>query len=351
MEESGKYTNDDMLLSHVSEALSDHTMLPRMISAIQVESAQSVGMLTSKTRHSAVSPEELSRKWRIGLETARNTLKATTQYGVRHATNPLRRRYRTDLLLTKYRRLNSTFYTDMMFSKFKSLNGHSCAQVFCSDDIIQVYPLSTKAHAYRALQSFVDEIGIPNKLVLDGAGEQVGPKSEFVSITHKLHIPLKQTEAYTPRQNRAEFVIGELKRRWRSNLANKDVPKRLWDYGIIYEAEILSRIARGPDGRTGIERVTGETPDISEWLDFGFYDLVWYWDDPNSKDDSKKATIGRWLGISHHIGSNMCYWILTKAGRVISRTTVQHVTDLEVQTIEIRQKVTQCDDVIKIKIE
>ena len=29
-------------------------------------------------------------------------------------------------------------------------------------------------------------------------------------------------------------------------------------------------------GRTGLEKVTGETPEISEYIDFGFYDPCWY---------------------------------------------------------------------------
>jgi hypothetical protein len=40
-------------------------------------------------------------------------------------------------------------------------------------------------------------------------------------------------------------------------------------------------MARGDDGRTGYEVVTGQTPDISEWLDFVFYDLVWWLDRSN----------------------------------------------------------------------
>jgi hypothetical protein len=30
----------------------------------------------------------------------------------------------------------------------------------------------------------------------------------------------------------------------------------------------------GDVGRSGYEQVTGKTPDISEWLDFEFYDLA-----------------------------------------------------------------------------
>jgi hypothetical protein len=35
-------------------------------------------------------------------------------------------------------------------------------------------------------------------------------------------------------------------------------------------------MARGPDHRTGYEEITGQTPDISQWLDFEFYNHVWW---------------------------------------------------------------------------
>jgi hypothetical protein len=46
------------------------------------------GVLTTD-RHSKVGPEELSRKWNIGLQTAKDTLDATTQHGVRTAVHPM----------------------------------------------------------------------------------------------------------------------------------------------------------------------------------------------------------------------------------------------------------------------
>ena len=53
-------------------------------------------------------------------------------------------------------------------------------------------------------------------------------------------------------------------------MTQKAVPKRLWDYGIVYESEILSRISRGHNGRTGYEELTGNTPEIGDWLDFEY---------------------------------------------------------------------------------
>ena len=70
-----------------------------------------------------------------------------------------------------------------------------------------------------------------------------------------------------------------------------NVPKRLWDYGLVYDAEIMSRISTVEGSRTGFEFITGITPDIMEWLDFPFYAPVWYWDTPS--DGTSGGHLGR----------------------------------------------------------
>ena len=85
--------------------------------------------------------------------------------------------------------------------------------------------------------------------------------------------------------------------------------------------------------------MTGETTDISEYLDFGFYDPVWF------KDIARLSPTesGRWLGISHRLGRLMCYNILTQRGSVISRSTVQRVTNLEMSTREVKETFVKFD--------
>ena len=73
-----------------------------------------------------------------------------------------------------------------------------------------------------------------------------------------------------------EREIGILKQRWKDSMAHKSVPSRLWDYGLVYEEEILSCMCQGNSECSGYESLTGDTPNITEWLDFGFYDLIWY---------------------------------------------------------------------------
>ena len=56
---------------------------------------------------------------------------------------------------------------------------------------------------------------------------------------------------------------------------------------------------------------------------------------------------GRWLGVSHRVGNLMSYWVLTVHGRVISRTTVQCATNLELSTTEVKQRCQEFDERIK----
>ena len=49
--------------------------------------------------------------------------------------------------------------------------------------------------------------------------------------------------------------------------------------------------------RTFIEEVTGETPDISEYPDFKFYDWCWY----NDNSGIGETKLVKWMGVSHRI--------------------------------------------------
>ena len=126
-------------------------------------------------------------------------------------------------------------------------------------------------------------------------------------------------------------------------MRSSQVPPRLWDYGLVYITELQSILARGIDQRPGIERVTSNTVDISEWLDFDFFDRVWYWDQQIMDMMDKQARIGRWLGISHRVGSDLTYWILTESGTVIARSTVQHIAISDMATDAMKTRMQTFD--------
>ena len=110
-------------------------------------------------------------------------------------------------------------------------------------------------------------------------------------------------------------------------MRESNVPKRLWDYGIKHAARIGHFIPKQrPEGRTPLEAVTGDTPDISEYLDFDFYDLVWYHPHTHPSISTDSGELARWIGVAHRVESDMYYWLLLVSGIQVSSTTVQHVT-------------------------
>lgn len=294
-------------------------------------------------RHHDIDAESLADKWECSIETARKTLDATTQLNVRSAIAPLTRRYRTDLLSQRLRRLDCRFYTDTMFPKVKSLTGRTCAQIYYSNEgYVMVYPMSMKSEVGDTLHDFVTDVGVPNTLVFDGAAEQVGPGTHFDEIRRHYRINDQRTEPYSPWQNRAESGIRILKSKWRRLMVKRGVPIRLWDFAFVWICQIYSRMAT-KSGRSGMEIITGDTPDISEWIDFTFYDWVWFWHPP---DGSENPRIGRWLGVSHRVGSALCYWVLTSTGRVVARTTVQHITEEDMSRDDVKVKMDAFRDSI-----
>ena len=106
-------------------------------------------------------------------------LKATTQRLMRSAILPLARRYRADRIFVRLR-IRSTIYMDTLNGRYKSLDGNKHAQIFANESFFATaYPMEHKSSACQALKQFISEFGIPDKLVCDGAVEQVGKLTEF----------------------------------------------------------------------------------------------------------------------------------------------------------------------------
>jgi hypothetical protein len=83
----------EIVLRSISEALVDRSY--REFPIVEIEAISRAKRdacgLVSATRHSKVSPEEMARKWGIGIEAAKETLQVTTQHVVQQAIHPLHR--------------------------------------------------------------------------------------------------------------------------------------------------------------------------------------------------------------------------------------------------------------------
>ena len=81
--------------------------------------------------------------------------------------------------------------------------------------------------------------------------------------------------------------------------------------------------------------MTGETLDISEYVDFDFYNLMWYHTVNCPSLSKEHPALGQWMVVEHRMISNMSYWTMPISGQPISETTVQHVTPYDILNPDI----------------
>ena len=109
--------------------------------------------------------------------------------------------------------------------------------------------------------------------------------------------------------------------------------KRLWDYAAIYVSEVRSRTAHQLyelHGKTPYGIVAGDTPDITEWLEYDFYQPVWFYSP--AAFSVERQLLRRWLGVAHRVGQALCYWILPVSRVPIARSTVQPISKDDLAT-------------------
>ena len=341
------------LTSTIHDPVTFHS---RLVSSIQVhapskspEELPTSPTFQSKSRHSSVTPEDLSERWLIGLKRAKDTIQNTTQHILRSTLLPLARKYRADCMYERPR-VRCVVYTDTMDGQYKSLEGNKFAQVFATDfHFSAVYPMESKGHTGDALKQFITDFVVPDKIMCDGSKEQTKKGTTFMEQVRKHHIDLHTTEPHRHNQSKVEGVIRELLKNWFRTMHRKCVPKRLWDYGLKWVSEVRVRTSSDAGDlrtRTPLERVSGDTVDISEYLDFGFYDWCWY----HENTGLGPTKLGRWLGVAHRVGGLMSYWVLTVNSTGIARTTVQRVTSLEMQQGHMKERTLAFDEAIRDKV-
>jgi hypothetical protein len=133
-----------------------------------------------------VTPEELSWKWNIGLDAAKDMLQSTTQFGIRTAVHPMTRRLRVDHLHLHHPRLRGTWLANTLVSKYKSKLGNRYANVFTQGKFTRVVPMTARSNAGKSLVEFTDDVGIPEALVMERATKFTGRHTDFVKEAHRM---------------------------------------------------------------------------------------------------------------------------------------------------------------------
>ena len=305
-----------------------------------------------------LTPEYLSQIWNCGIETARKSIEASTCRYYRQGTKGLQRRFRPSRSMMRYRQLAlpaGEFYSDTMFAKVRSTRGYTCAQIYGNKfGFIKAYPMDGKdqQNVGDTLSLMIQDVGVMQKLHVDNAKEMVGRKTPFFKRARKEGIDLTTIEPLRPDENYGEQLVKRAKLGSSKLMIRKKAPLRFWCYGMEYYCDLSTIMVPGMyrnKGRSGYEMVFGSTPDISEYVEFEFYDYCWYWDTPQDYPHEKKQ-IGRWLGIAHRVGQAMVYYVANSNGVVIARSTVSAIEPDEYDVEETKRRMMDIDNTIKASI-
>jgi hypothetical protein len=288
MQRSNPALFTERCLTKISDTFDDRAFKERIIANVNVVSAnhhesnaetpkegdppRRILSINSETRHTTITVEEVCKKFRCGIKTAKKTLQKTTQRDIRRSLNLLHRRYHTYHLDLHRNRLDVSFSSDTLFAKVKSFQGNSCAQLYTTGKYTKLYPMPDKTAVSigETILDVFNNVGIPNEMITDLGSEIVGRPTPFCKEVIKRGAPLKNAKKGRHGQNTCtESEINQLKKRWKDLMIRKKVPARLWDYALVWISEILSHTARGKDGTPGIEQITGQTADLISTIWYG----------------------------------------------------------------------------------
>ena len=317
-DEVNTLTQTDPILKRIAALTTKGNLEGNLEEHQSLEENRAIAAVRTGDVTTEVTPENVARRWMVGLETAKRSLSVTTQKGIRSIPNPATRRFKTQMAHLRYPRLRGIFYADIMEPKVKSIDSHRYAHIIGNGrGYTKAYPMERKNESIHALDDFVKKVGIPEILLCDNDATMEG-WNEWKKRVRKYSIDPRYTEPYSPFQNKAELDIRELKRMVRRFQEKTRSPRRLWNYLVHLCARIRSFVAgTHPDlqGRCAFEHVHGWTPDVSLYVMHGWYEVVSFLDHDNER------RLACWLGPAEDYGGGDAAFLLPKSAKPIVRST------------------------------
>ena len=336
----------DLVLSSVGECYVEQTLTENLVKSVRVSG---VGSATRHTPHSVI---DIARKFGVSLKKAAEIAVRTDQRGIRQGQRPLVKRMKALTHIDK-RELSDKWHMDFVHANVKSIEQSVGLFIITNGSFVDVWPspAETNVHAGEALNDMCYTVGIPKELKTDQHGCFKMDQGGFKAAVRKNQIHHKYTQKEREGQlYRGDIMITKLKQMWQQMKVEKGVPNRAWSFAVRHIAKLLQHIPAKQGQPTGREMVTGFTPDISDLLDFEFWDLVWFYPHkhPSITDDARQ--LGRWMGSARNVGTSLTYWIMPVSGKPLTDDSVEHVTAEDLRNDAIKAQVAAFDAALTTRL-
>ena len=163
-ENFGNVLQSNVNVSHV-KVLNTHNLS-------RLDSTPSLGNVQS-TKSKQVNSETLYKRWSIDQRKVLNTVKQTTQRGVRTCLHPsLASRFPMNNKMMIYKRLPHPVFSDTMAAGVVSTRQNKYAQAYCTQyGWSRVHPMRLKKYAHETLSLTFKRGGIPPKIFVENSKE------------------------------------------------------------------------------------------------------------------------------------------------------------------------------------
>ena len=132
-------------------------------------------------------------------------------------------------------------------------------------------------------------------------------------------------EPHCPQQNKAKRTIQELKKNVNRIMDCTETPMFMWLCCMLFTTMIMNVLAmKKHDWRTPTEMALGYTSNVSAFLQFEWWEQVYYLDDDGTGFPNSKENIGHWCGPTENCGDALTNWIYTQdTKQLIARSVVR----------------------------
>ena len=94
-------------------------------------------------------------------------------------------------------------------------------------------PMRSKSEARTTLDRINRDVGVSSETFVGNAPNQTGYSTEMQRVVSLTRMYVNTIEPKYPRKNKAETVIKIVKRKSKIRRVQRNIPKRVWDFGVV----------------------------------------------------------------------------------------------------------------------
>jgi hypothetical protein len=249
------------------------------------------------------------------LSVIKETFQRTTQF-FRNVTErtPMRRHLKSRFPALNVQRRNEPVATDTVYSDTPAVDdGSTSAQIFIGREsfVADCYGMKSDKEFVNTLEDQIRRRGAMDKLISDRAQVEISKKVQ--DILRAYRIADWQSEPYHQNQNFFERKYGTIKE-YTNNIMNRvGAPAYTWLLCLVYVCALLNHLSSPTlGGATPLTALTGQLYDISVFLQFHFWEPVYFKTRDNNFPSSSGERLGWWVGIHEHCGDALTYKVLAQ---------------------------------------